>query len=202
MLLDKTILAKEDDMITELVSRNRSYRRFDETRRLTRDELLELVNLARLSPSAMNRQPLRYRLVYSLEECGMLFPHLKWAGYLKDWDGPAPGERPAAYLVMLLPRESGRMQFVDTGIAAQSILLGAVEKGLGGCMLGSVDKDAVHTLFKLPDAMEIVLVIALGVPAEKVVLNEMEDPGKIEYWRDAEDVHHVPKRGLEDLILN
>lgn len=149
----------------------------------------------------MNLQPLRYKLVYSPQECDLVFPHTRWAGYLKEWPGPQPGERPAAYLLICLPHDAGRMQFIDTGIAAQSILLAAAEKGLGGCMLGSVNKDEVHWLFRLPEELEIVLVIALGVPAEKVVLDELEIPDRIEYWRDETGVHHVPKRRLEDLIL-
>ncbi|MDD4223058.1 MAG: nitroreductase family protein [Candidatus Cloacimonetes bacterium] len=189
-------------MLHDLVKKNRSYRRFDEERRFSREELLALIDHARLAPSAMNLQPLRYRLVYSPEECGSLFPHTRWGGYLKDWSGPQPGERPAAYLLMCLPHNAGRMQFVDTGIAGQSILLAAAEQGWGGCMLGSVDKDEVHRIFSLPEELEIVLAIALGVPAEKIVLNEIGRQGGIEYWRDEAGIHHVPKRKLDELILS
>ncbi|HOU26092.1 MAG TPA: nitroreductase family protein, partial [Candidatus Cloacimonas sp.] len=91
---------------------------------------------------------------------------------------------------------------IDTGIAAQTILLTAVDNGLGGCLLASVDKDAVHKIFLLPDNMDIVLVIALGYPAETVVIEDVTDQDKIEYWRDENTVHHVPKRKLSDLILN
>ena len=188
-------------MLHDLIVKNRSYRRFAENQRLRREDLLALLNHARLTPSAMNRQSLRYRLVYSQPECDLVFPHTRWAGYLKDWPGPQPGERPAAYLLMCLPHDAGRMQFVDTGIAAQSILLAATEKGWGGCMLGSVDKDKVHQLFCLPQELEIVLVIALGVPAEKVVIETVQGGDSIEYWRDDQDVHHVPKLKLEDLLL-
>ncbi len=188
-------------MLHDLVKKNRSYRRFDEERRFSREELLALIDHARLAPSAMNLQPLRYRLVYSPEECGSLFPHTRWGGYLKDWPGPQPGERPAAYLIMCLPSEAGRMQFIDTGIAAQTILLAAAEQGWGGCMLGSVNKEEVQRIFCLPEALEIALVIALGVPAEQVVIDPARADGSIEYWRDGEDIHHVPKLDLEDLLI-
>lgn len=188
-------------MLHDLIIQNRSYRRFDEQQRLSRQDLLALLDHARLAPSAMNRQPLRYRLVFSQQECDLVFPHTRWAGYLKDWPGPAPGERPAAYLIMCLPHDAGQMQFVDTGIAAQSILLAAAERGWGGCMLGSVNKDEVHSIFRLPAELEIVLVIALGVPAEQVVIEPIGEDGSIEYWRDAEEIHHVPKLDLEDLII-
>lgn len=188
-------------MLHDLVKKNRSYRRFNEERRISREELLALIDHARFAPSAMNLQPLRYRLVYSREECASLFPHTRWGGYLKDWPGPQPGERPPAYLIMCLPHEAGRMQLVDTGIAAQTILLAAAEQGWGGCMLGSVNKDEVHRIFNLPEALEIVLVIALGIPAEHVVIEPARADGSIEYWRDEQDLHHVPKRELPDLIL-
>lgn len=188
-------------MLHDLIVKNRSYRRFDERQRFSREDLLALLDHARLAPSAMNRQPLRYRLVYTQSECDLLFPHTRWAGYLKDWSGPLPGERPAAYLIMCLPHDAGRMQFVDTGIAAQSILLGAAEQGWGGCMLGSVNQAEVHQLFCLPQELEIVLVIALGLPAELVILDPVRADGSFEYWRDSEDMHHVPKLELEDLLI-
>ncbi|HOY85234.1 MAG TPA: nitroreductase family protein [Candidatus Syntrophosphaera sp.] len=188
-------------MLHDLIVKNRSYRRFAENQRLRREDLLALLNNARLSPSAMNRQSLRYRLVYTKEECDLVFPHTRWGGYLKTWPGPAPGQRPAAYLIMCLPREAGPMQFIDTGIAAQSILLAAAEQAWGGCMLGSVNKDEVRRTFRLPEELEIALVIALGVPAEQVVLDPARADGSIEYWRDGEDIHHVPKLDLEDLLI-
>ena len=188
-------------MFLDLVTQNRSYRRFDESKRLTRADLRGLVNHARLSPSASNRQPLRYKLVWTETDCARLFPHLRWAGYLKDWDGPAPGERPAAYVVMLLPADPPRNALMDTGISAQTILLAATEQGWGGCMFGSVDKPAVMKEFGLPEGHEIALVIALGVPAERVVIDPLAGPDQIEYWRDADSVHHVPKRSLEEIVL-
>ena len=188
-------------MLHDLIVKNRSYRRFAENQRLRREDLLALLNHARLTPSAMNRQSLRYRLVYTKEECDLVFPHTRWGGYLKTWPGPAPGQRPAAYLIMCLPHDAGRMQFIDTGIAAQSILLAAAERGWGGCMLGSVNKEEVQRIFCLPRELEIVLVIALGLPAEKVVLDALPDNGSLEYWRDGEDCHHVPKLDLKDLLI-
>ncbi len=188
-------------MIKNLVLQNRSYRRFKEEHRVTREQLTEFVELARLSPSAANLQNLRFKLIYSPEECAAIFPYTKWAGYLKNWDGPAPGERPAAYILILAPRGESKYSHIDTGIACQSMLLGAVSVGLGGCILASVDRDRIHDLCSLPPAMEIVVAVALGEPMEKVVLEDLDDTGNVEYWRDEQDVHHVPKRLLKDLIL-
>ena len=187
--------------IRELVMRNRSCRRFDQSVPVTRQTLEELVDLARLSPSAANLQPLKYILSCEPEMNARIFPHLAWAGYLKDWPGPSEGERPAAYVVMLNDTEISRSAGCDHGIAAQSMLLGAVERGLGGCIIGSIQRKALREALGIPERLKILLVVALGRPAEKVVIDDMKPGGGIEYYRDDEDVHHVPKRSLKEMIV-
>ena len=189
-------------MLAELVKKSRSYRRFREEERVRPETLRELVELARLSPTGGNKQPLKFLLSWGPELNAKIFPCLAWAGYLKDWGGPKPGERPAAYIVILGDKEISTGFGVDHGIAAQSILLGAAEKGLGGCMIGAVQRDALRKALQLPDRYEILLVLALGTPAEKVLLEDVKPDGDIRYWRDAAGVHHVPKRSLEELIVN
>ena len=188
-------------MLKSLVLKNRSYRRFYQEEPISRDSLRELVDLARLSASAANRQPLKYFLSCEPDRNAIIFPHLGWAGYLKDWDGPEEGERPSAYIFLLGDKTISANFGCDHGIAAQSILLGAVEKGLGGCMIGSVRKpELAHTL-GIPDQYEILLVIALGKPKETVMIEPLGPDGDIKYWRDAQAVHHVPKRALDDIII-
>jgi nitroreductase len=189
-------------MIEELITGNRSYRRFYENEAVSLDTLKWLVNLARLSASGANLQPLKYILSNEPAKNADIFSCLAWAGYLKDWPGPAEGERPAAYIVILGDKEIAQNFGCDHGIAAQSILLGAREKGLGGCMVGSIQRDRLRELLKISEKLEILLAIALGRPKERVVLEETPPGGSIKYWRDAEEVHHVPKRRLEDLILS
>lgn len=186
--------------LAELVRRNRSYRRFDEAHPVPRETLLELVALARETPSAANRQPLKYLLSADPETNAKIFPCLAWAAYLKDWDGPAPGERPAAYLVLLIDESIAKEWWCDDGIAAQTLLLGAVERGLGGCMIGAIRKDELRQALGIPAHLRIRLVLALGKPAETVMLENLEPGGDIRYWRDAQGVHHVPKRGVAELV--
>ena len=187
-------------MLKELVLKNRSYRKFYQDFQISKETLKELVELARLCPSAANLQILRFMLINSKEESEKVFSCLGWAGYLKDWDGPEEGERPAAYIVILSNKPDWAYIKSDVGIVSQSILLGAVEMGLGGCMFGSVQKDKLRKSFSIPEEYEIQLVIALGKPKEKIVIEEVKNDD-IKYWRDENDVHHVPKRNLEDLIL-
>jgi nitroreductase len=188
-------------MIEELIRQNRSCRRFHQDHHVSRETLLSLVNLARLSASAANLQPLKYVLSYDPEKNAQIFTCLAWAGYLKDWPGPGEGERPAAYIVILGDRDLTRNFGCDHGIAAQSILLGAREQGLGGCMIGSIKKDQLRRLLNLPERYDILLVIALGYPNEKVVLTAVGPNGSIKYWRDEKGVHHVPKRRLDEIII-
>jgi len=188
-------------MIKELVLRNRSYRRFHEKHRVETETLRELVDLARCSASGANLQPLKYILSCDPQRNAAIFPHLVWAGYLEDWDGPAEGERPSAYIVVLGDTQIARSFGCDHGIAAQSILLGAAEKGLGGCMVGSIDRTGLRTALGIADRYEVLLVLALGKPRETVVVDPVGPSGDIRYWRDSEGTHHVPKRSLEEIIV-
>ena len=185
----------------DLVLKNRSYRRFYQEVDINLDTLRELVELARLSASAMNLQPLKYVLSCEPEKNSLIFAHLGWAGYLKDWPGPCEGERPSAYIIMLGDTEISRSFGCDHGIAAQSILLGAAEKGLGGCMIGNIRKEELCRALEIPPRYEILLVLALGRPKETVAIETVKPGGDIKYWRDSNGVHHVPKRPLADLII-
>jgi len=202
-------------MIRDLIVKNRSYRRFFQEVAIDRQTLRELVDLARLSPSAANLQPLKYILCCEPEKNALVFQHLAWAGYLKDWPGPAEGERPSAYIVILGDTEidpaihcgANRLtppspwRGCDHGIAAQSILLGAVEKGLGGCIIGTVKREELRKALNIPSRYEILVVLALGKPKENVVVEPVGPGGDIKYWRDKQGAHHVPKRSLDEIII-
>ena len=186
--------------LKDLLARNRSYRRFHQDRPLDEATLVGLVELVRLCPSAANRQPLKFIISWRPDQGARIFPHLRWAAALKPWPGPAEGERPAAYIVILGDRRISGLLDWDVGIAAQSMLLGAAEQGLGGCMIGSIDRPALAAELGLPEHLSIRLVVALGYPAETVVLED-GPPEPRPYWRDAEGVHHVPKRPIEELVV-
>jgi nitroreductase len=189
-------------MIRDLIITNRSYRRFHQEVAIQRGTLRGLVDLARLSASAANLQPLKYMLCCEPEKNALVFPHLGWAGYLKDWAGPAEGERPSAYIIILGDTEISRSFGCDHGIAAQSILLGATEKGLGGCMIGTIQRQELRKALDIPVHYEILLVLAIGKPKENITIEMVGPAGKIEYWRDAEGTHHVPKRSLDEIIID
>ncbi|RIH65493.1 nitroreductase [Mariniphaga sediminis] len=187
-------------MIRDLVIKNRSYRRFDASVKIGKEQIEQWIELARLSASGRNMQPLKYAICTDEKMNGQIFPNLGWAGYLKDWNGPEEKERPVAYVAILLDKSLAENYYCDDGIAIQSILLGAVEDGFGGCTIGSVNKSKVAKILKLPEHLEILWLIALGKPAEKVVLDTAKE-GDIKYWRDENEIHHVPKRPLEEIIF-
>ncbi|QIA07599.1 nitroreductase family protein [Draconibacterium halophilum] len=187
-------------MIKELIARNRSYRRFDEAVKISSEQILKWIDLARLSGSGRNAQPLQFAVVTNSELCAKIFPYLGWAGYLSNWKGPAEGERPVAYIAVIKNREIADNHYCDDGIAMQSILLGAVEAGFGGCMIGSVNKAKVAKLLGLEERHELLWIIALGKPTEIVVIDEAEN-GNIKYWRDEKSVHHVPKRPINEIVI-
>jgi nitroreductase len=189
-------------MIRDLIVKSRSHRRFHEDFAVERETLRELVDLARLSPSAANVQPLKYMLSCDSDRNAVVFAHLAWAGYLRDWPGPAEGERPSAYIIILGDTEISPSFGCDYGIAAQSILLGAVDRSLGGCIIGTVQREKLQKALNIPSRYEILLVLAIGKPKEEVVVETMKRGGDVKYWRDSKGVHHVPKRRLDDIIID
>jgi len=187
--------------IKDLIKKNRSIRRFEQGFKISKKTLKELIELARLSSSAANLQPLKYIISCDENNNNKIFPYTKWANYLQNWKGPSGSEKPSAYILILGDTTITKSFGYDHGIAAQSILLGATEKGLGSCIIGALKRKALHQSLGIPSRYEILLAIALGKPNEKAVV-ETACNGEIKYWRDENDIMHVPKRPLEELILN
>lgn len=186
--------------LRDLVFKTRSYRRFYESQSIEYKTLENLIDLARLSASGANRQPLKFLIYNSPEDCARIFPSVLWAAYLKEWDGPDPGERPSGYIIILGDKTIAEGFGVDHGIAAQSIMLGATEAGLGGCMIASIRKEQLRAELNIPEHLEILLILAIGKPVENVIIDEIRN-GDVKYWRDKEQNHHVPKRPLSEIII-
>ena len=191
-------------MIKDLVRKNRSYRGYDESRKITEDELKNLVDTARVAGSAANLQPLKYRLVCSEPEVAKLNGITRWGKMLKDIELPHKGRFPTAYIVICVDTDIAKVPEnanTDIGIAAQTILLAAVEQGLGGCMIGNYEKAQAAEALDLPARFVPQLIVAIGKPDETVVLTDTGEDGSVKYYRDVNDVHYVPKRKLEDIII-
>ena len=191
-------------MIKDIVKKSRSYRGYDERRKLTREELLELVDCARYAPSSVNRQPFQYLLAYEQEHLDKLQPLTGWARALPQMKLPHPGKRPTGFMVICQNTQwDGDLgRYVrDVGIVAQTMLLSATEMGLGGIMIGNFSPKRVSQVMELPEHIVPMLIVALGRPDEEIVLTELEPGGSTDYYRDEQDVQYVPKRKLEDIVL-
>ncbi len=187
-------------MLKELLESNRTCRTFDESKKITREELLDMVDCARLAPSSRNLQPLTYRLVYESEELAKVQPLTKWGGSLPELQLPPEGHYPTAFIVICQDTEKfGGAFHKDVGICALAIHLRAAEMGYAGCMIGSFQGAGLKQALDLPAATEPLLLIGLGKPDEMRKVVPMKD-GSVKYYRE-NGVHYVPKRALEDIIL-
>ena len=191
-------------MIKELAQKSRSYRGYDESRTISREELLELVDCARYAPSSVNRQPFKYWLAYTQGDLDKIQPLTGWARALPQMSLPHPGKCPTAFIVICQDTDWDadlKRYLRDVGIVAQTMLLAAVEKGLGGIMIGNFSPDRVAKALGLPGHIVPMLIVALGKPDEQIVLTEIEDGDNLNYYRDERDIHYVPKRKLKDIII-
>lgn len=191
-------------MLKDLVLKNRSYRGYDRSVKMTRDDLVELVELSRLSASSMNRQALKFHIADKEDEVAAIQSLTGWARRLPELNLPYPGTEPTSFIVICVDTSIGAKAAFqrDVGLCAEVMLLGAVEKGFGGCMLGTFKKDALMTLLGLPENIVPDLVVAFGKPAENVVLTSVGEDGETGYYRDPDGkTHYVPKRKLDDILI-
>lgn len=189
-------------MLENILKENRSCRSFDQSRKITADELKRLVNLTRYAPSAANRQPLVYRLVYKNDEVERLLEKTKWAAMLPELRLPPDNKHPAAFIAICVNGKAfpqGNFE-TDIGICAMTIYTAAAELGLAGCMIGAFDRVGVSDVLGLEERIAPKLLIALGAPAEKRKIVDVVN-GSTAYYRDENGVHCVPKRSLEDILI-
>lgn len=182
--------------VYEAILSRRSIRRFQQ-KPIQTELLKKFVNAARLAPSAANLQPLEYFVVNERELCSKVFETLSWAAYIKPKWAPSEEERPTAYIVMLIRDTNNKMYLRDVSLASENIVLAAEEEGVGSCILCNIDRDKLRNILKIPKDMIVDSVVALGYKAEKSVVEDFN--GSVKYWRDKNEVLHVPKRKLEDI---
>ena len=192
-------------MIRELAEKNRSDRGYDETVRLTKEELLDFVDCARVCASSVNLQPLKYFLAWEKETVDKIQAETHWAKALPELSLPHPGKCPTAFIVICddkrIAPNPDRFR-ADEGIVAQTMLLRAVEMGYGGCMIGNFRPERLSAVLDLPEYIFPMLIVAFGKPDETVVLTEAQPGDDVHYYRDEDDVHYVPKRTVGELVLN
>ena len=189
-------LVRTHPSLESLLKRNRSYRGYDASHPVTEADLLRLLEVVPWVGSGMNAQPLRFRLV-SGAAASLVHPLVTLGGALPEEHLPHPGEEPSAYIVVC-SKSSGRVVDIDLGIAAQSILLRAVENGLGGIFILNFRAAALRDTLDL--SLEPIAVIGIGKPLERIFLIPASEGDSLAYYRK-DGAHFVPKLGVKDLLL-
>jgi nitroreductase len=157
--------------------------------------LVKLVNAGRLAPSARNLQPIEYLVIEKPELCDLVFENVYFGGEVEKLRKKE--NRPVAYILVLVNKKIRPKNFEhDVGLAVENIVLAALEKGIGACIMGAIEREKLKKIFKIPKNYYLDLVLALGYPAEKPVLEE----GEGKYWRDEKGILHVPKKPLEKIL--
>ncbi len=185
-------------MIYESITNRRTIRKFKQ-QEVPREVLKKCVDAARLSPSGLNAQPLKYVIVDDKRLLPQVFCTLKWAASIPSYKH-APDEVPAAYIVILLDTKIREHPGNDTGIAAMSISMVAYDAGVASCILGSVERPNLKQILQIPDHQQILLVVALGYPLEKSIAIELKGEDT-KYWLDYRGILNVPKRKLDDIVI-
>lgn len=182
----------------DLIISRRTIREF-QNRSITIATLKRIANAGRLAPQAANRQPLEFVIVDDFDVCRRIFPLIRLAGYLK-WQ-PSAERQPRAYIAVIVNEKLQKPAWVpyDVALASENMCLAAWGNGIGSCLIGAFDKGKTEALLKLPNGYKLALLIALGYPAHKSVVEEMKDCS-IEYWRDEDGTFHVPKRPLNKIV--
>ena len=188
--------------IRRLIHDTRSTRRYHAEKPVPMSALRDLINNARLMACARNAQTFRYLPIADKDHCDAIFPHLHWAGYLKDWDGPEPDERPSAYILLLNDDETAPADLVSAGLATAAITITATAWQLSTCIIGACDKkDILASLLPDRPQLSLVHVIAIGYGAETINIEPMVNKNDVKYWRSADGTHPVPKKELDDVII-
>ena len=185
------------DKVYRIILRRRSIRRFQQ-KRIPLAFLKKLVNSARLAPSGANLQPCEYIVVDNSTLLDKVFATLKWAGYIAPAGNPPEGKRPAAYIIILINKEINKYGEKDAAASIENMILTALEKGIGSCWIGSIERGRLRQILKIPKEYKIDSVLALGYSAEKSVAEKFK--GSIKYWKDSSRVFHVPKRELKTIL--
>jgi len=187
----------DNSEIYRIILKRRSIRRFNQ-KPIKLDILKKFVNAARLAPSAANLQPLEFLVVNDKDLCSKVFEALNWAGYIKPEWFPNENERPTAYIIILVKDSKNIWYLRDVSFATSNIVLCAEGEGLASCILCNIDKEKIRESLKIPEQIIIDSVIALGYGAEQSIVEDFVD--SVKYYRDENQVLHVPKRKLKDII--
>ena len=163
----------------DLATQRYSLRTFSD-KPVEKEKLLQLLEAARLAPSAVNYQPCHFIIVIDEALKAKIAE-----GYSREWFAKAPvvivacGDHSASW-----KRRDGKDHVdVDVAIAVDHLTLAAVELGLGTCWVCAFDAAHVHNVLELPDHLEVIALIPLGYAADdRVPLKKRKDLEDLVSW--------------------
>ena len=186
----------------KLLEWRRSYRKFDESKSLSKDDIDEILSSIKFSSCANNRQFLRFISVESKGKVLEIFENTRWAASLPNNIGrPKEGERPV-YFIAILSDDDKKLRFngIDEGLVISNLTLTAAEKGIGSCIIGSVNDKKMREILNYEDNYSCEVVIAFGYPKIKSTIKEIETSEDQSYYLDEDGNYIVPKYKLKDIL--
>lgn len=187
----------EYEIVSRIVSSRRTIRKFVD-KQIDESIILDVLSLARLSPSGANRQPLSYVVVLDEAMREEMFKHVKWAGYIAPDGTPSEGERPTGYIAIVSDDTISKSPDIDLGASAMTINYLLEARGIGVCWMGAIDRVAISSLLGIAEPRRLLLVLAIGYKGEEPRVEDMVD--SVKYYKDDEGVLHVPKRKIGDIV--
>jgi len=186
--------------VREAIEKRRTIRKYKQTD-IDSATLYELIDCARLAAYGANMQPLKFMAISDKETAFKIFPLTKWAGYLPD-GAPKDGEKPTAYIAILGDTDIKKNAAfeVDAGAAVTNMMLRATELELGTCWLGAIDREKISAELNIPENLKLLYLLAVGEPMQESKVCDMKD-GNVKYFEDENGVINVPKRSLEEIII-
>lgn len=188
--------------LENLLEWRRSYRKFDESRLISKNDIDEILNSIKFASCANNRQYLRFISVENKNKVLEIFDNTKWAASLKNNMGrPKEGERPV-YFIAILSDDDKKLRFngIDEGLVISNLTLVAAEKGIGSCIIGSVNDKKMREILNYKDNYSCEVVIAFGYPIVKSTIKEIDLEEDQSYYLDEDGNYIVPKYKLNDIV--
>jgi nitroreductase len=156
----------------KVLEKRRSIRKYKDTP-IPKEDVIKILEAARIAPSAGHRQPWHFIVVENKETIKKLAKS-EWAA-----------EAPVMIVGLADQLTSPSWCLTDLGIALEHIVLAATDLGLGTCWMGQTGREElIKDLLDIPDNFRVVAVIPLGVPDETPAPKERKSLDSIVSWEE------------------
>ena len=188
--------------LEKLLEWRRSYRKFDEEKEISKEDIDGILSSIKFASCANNRQFLRFISVESKDKVLEIFDNTRWAASLPNDAGrPKEGERPVYFIAILSDKEK-KLKFdgIDQGLVISNLTLAAAERGIGSCIIGSVVDEKMREILSYDDRYTCNLVVAFGYPKIESSIKEINLEEDQSYYLDEKGNYVVPKYKLDEIV--